>query len=155
VIRLSQVIGQRVVTRAGGQLLGSVRRLLLDTASGRITAADLERPAGGSTFIDWSAVMAVGPDALLVDSVDVAREPNEGNEQRLLGGELDLPGKLVLSQHGDALGELEDLEFDEQSGRVVRVHVPGHALSAPLVALGPDALIIATASATSTAASAR
>jgi sporulation protein YlmC with PRC-barrel domain len=143
VIRYSQIRGQRVLAHQDAQLVGSVRRLLLDPASTAVSGAQLEGVEGDATILPWNAVVSIGPDALMVESADVLRQPGEELGQRIESGIFDLEGKLVLSDRGDALGELEDIEFDERSGRVERLMVPGHSLPLErLIAVGPDALII-------------
>ncbi len=142
-IRLSQLKGQRILTRDSAAQLGSVRRLLLDPVAGMVVAAELEGVIGDDTILDWSNVASIGPDAVMVESANVARGAESEAEKRLVSGELDLDGKLVLNEAGDALGPLEDLEFDEASGRLASIQVPGHALPVDrLVALGPDAIIV-------------
>lgn len=143
-IRLSQLTGQRVLTRDGAQQLGSIRRLLLDPQRDAVVSAEIEGGVGDATIIDWAAVASIGPDAVMVESADVVRGPQSDVEQRLAAGQLDLAGKQVLDDGGDALGPLEDLEFDETTGRLARIHVTGHALPLEtLIAVGPDAVIVA------------
>lgn len=142
-IRYSQVRGQRVLAQADAQLVGSVRRLLLDPASVSVSGAQLEGVIGDATIMPWNAVVSVGPDAVMVESADVLRPPGTELEGRIGEGIFDLEGKQVLSDLGDSLGQLEDIEFDERSGRVSQLMVPGHRF--PLerfIAVGPDALII-------------
>ena len=154
-IRQSQLIGQRVLSRSSGQFVGSVRRLLVDAHRGAVTTAQLEAPVGGAVLLDWSKVVAVSRAALMVDD-EATRAPADERDQRFVNGHLEVVGKTVLTDEGDSLGELEDFELDEASGRVVRLLLAGQALTAGrFVAVGPDALIIAATSATSTAASAR
>ncbi len=153
-IRHSQVIGQRVLTRSNGQFVGSVHRLLLDPARGAITSAQLEAPVGGTVILEWSKVVAVGKEGIVVED-GTTRPPDGEREEEFIHGRLEPIGKTVLTETGDSLGELEDFEIDEVSGRVLRLQVPGQVLTAGrFVALGPDALIIAATSATSTTASA-
>lgn len=143
-IRLSQLKGQRVLARDGAQIVGSVRRLLLDPAQNSIVALQLEGTSDALGIVDWSALAAIGPDALIVDSEDVRRGPLNMTEQNFLAGKLDLPNKLVLTDAGDAVGRLTDLGFDEQTGRVSELEVPGHVLPlTSIVALGPYALVVA------------
>lgn len=142
-IRLTQLTGQRVLTRDGAQQLGSIRRLLLDPPSNAVVSAELEGGVGDATIIDWQSVASIGPDAVMVESAEVVRGPRSEAEQRLAAGHLDLAGKQVLDDGGDALGPLEDLEFDETNGRLARLHVTGHALPLErLIAVGPDAVIV-------------
>jgi sporulation protein YlmC with PRC-barrel domain len=142
-IRLSQVTGQRVLTRKGAEQIGSVRRLLVDARAGLVAAAEVEGGIGEGTIVDWGDVASIGPDALIVESGDVARGPVSEIEQRLVAGELDLLGKQVLDEAGTSLGPLEDIEFDARSGRLSSLAVPGHSLPLDrLVAVGPDAVIV-------------
>jgi len=144
-IRLSQLRGQRVMARDGAQIVGSIRRLLVDPATASVVALQLEGTSDGSTIVAWSDLAAIGPDALIVESEDVRRGPLNVIEQDFVGGKLDLPGKLVLTDAGDAVGRLTDLALDEDSGRVTEIEVPGHVLPlSGVVAVGPYALIVAS-----------
>jgi len=153
-IRLTQLVGQRVLTREGSQLVGAVHRVLLDPGRGMIIAAQLQAPVGGHSILDWAIVESVGRDGVVVSEART-REPEGEREQQLIDGRLELFGKSVLTEDGTALGEIEDIELDEVSGRVVRLHLPDQVL--PLgrfVAVGPDVVIIAAPMASSAAASA-
>ena len=142
-VRWSQLIGQRVLARDNGQLVGSLRRLLLDPDGPAIVAAQLDGGGGGTSIVDWSAVASIGPDAVMVERAASAREPRDDREQQLLAGRQELEGKLVLTEMGDSLGQLEDLEFERDGGRLVRLHVPGEVVDVErILAFGPDMLII-------------
>lgn len=142
-IRMSQLKGQRVLARDGAQIVGNVRRLLLDPASDSIIALQLEGTSDAGSIVDWTDLAAVGPDALIVDSDEVRRAPLNVTEQEFVAGDLELAGRLVLTDAGDAVGELADLSFDE-TGKVVELDVPGHTLPlTTVVALGPYSLIVA------------
>ena len=124
-------------------MLGSVRRLLLDPETARIVALELEGAADGRVIVEWPAVTGIGQDAVIVESAEDRRGPLDETEEALIAGQLDLEGKLVLDESGDAVGILEDLAFDEKSGRVSEIHVPGHVLAVDgIVALGSYALIV-------------
>lgn len=145
-IRYSQLRGQRVLARADAQLVGSVRRLLLDPASMSVSAAQLEGVEGDATILPWNAVVAIGPDAVMVESAEVLRAPGAELEARIGEGIFDLEGKQVLSDRGDSLGQLQDIEFDERSGRVTQLLVPGHSLVLErFVSIAPDKVIIPAA----------
>ncbi|MDP8903940.1 MAG: PRC-barrel domain-containing protein [Chloroflexota bacterium] len=142
-IRLSQLKGQRVLARDGTQIVGSVRRLLLDRATNSIVALQLDGTSDSDNLVEWSDLAAIAPDALIVDSEEVLRGPQTAAEHDLLAGRLELQGKLVLTETGDEIGPLNDLAFDERSGQLVELEVPGHVVPASdVVALGPYALIV-------------
>lgn len=141
-IRISNLRGQRVLARSTAQLVGSIGQLLVEPASGRVVAAGVEGVVGTATILPWDSVTAIGPDAVMVDSAEQLTEPGT----RPLGFVTDLyafNGRPLLTDQGDSMGRLEDVELDEASGRVVALLVPGR--SVPLerfVALGPDAVIV-------------
>lgn len=142
-IRWSQLVGQRVLARDNGQLLGSLRRVMLDPEGPSVTAAQLDGGGGGTSIIDWPSVASIGSDAVMVEHAAAAREPHGERERQLLAGRLELDGKLVLTEMGDSLGALQDIEFERDSGLVVRLHVPGEVVAVDrIVAFGPDLLII-------------
>jgi uncharacterized protein YrrD len=143
VIRMSQLVGQRVLARDTAQLVGSIRRLHLEAASARIVSLELEGISDRHNIVEWPAVVGIGRDAVIIGTSSDRREPLDASEQAFSSGEFDLPGKLVLQESGDAVGKLEDVFFDEKTGRVAELVVPGHLIPVErIVALGSYALIV-------------
>jgi sporulation protein YlmC with PRC-barrel domain len=143
VIRLSQLTGQRVLAKDTAQMVGSVKRLHLDQASARIVGLELDGVSDRETMVEWPSIVAIGQDAVIIATASDRREPLDANEQAFTSGELDLVGKVVLQDSGDALGKLEDIVFDEKTGRLAEVLVPGHSVPVErVVALGSYALIV-------------
>lgn len=142
-LRWSQLVGQRVIARSSGQLLGSMRRLLLDPEVPAVTAAQLEGGPSGQSMLDWSALASIGPEGVAVEAADSAREPRTERERQLMAGRFEILGKLLLTELGDSLGAVEDIEIDALSGRLLRLHVPGEAVDIErLLVFGPDMLVI-------------
>lgn len=142
-IRLSEVKGRRVIARDNAQVVGTIRRLHLDVRTSRIVGVELEGAIDRDTIVEWPAVVAVGDDALMIENASDRRAPLDEVEQAFVAGELDLPGKLVMDDTGDALGPLQDLAYDEKTGRVSELFVPGHVIPVDgMVALGSYGLII-------------
>jgi sporulation protein YlmC with PRC-barrel domain len=143
VIRLSEIKGRRVMARDNAQVVGTIRRVHLDVETARIVGVELEGTLDRDTIVEWPAVVAVGDDALMIENASDRREPLDEAEQAFVAGELDLPGKLVMDDRGDALGRLQDLAYDEKTGRVTELFVPGQVIPVDgMVALGGYALII-------------
>jgi len=143
VIRLSEIKGRRVMASDNAQVVGTVRRLHLDVETSRIVGVELEGALDRDTIVEWPAVVAVGDDALMIEHASDRREPLDEAEQAFVAGEFDLPGKLVMHDTGDALGRLQDLAYDEKTGQVIELFVPGHVIPVDgMVALGSYALII-------------
>lgn len=142
-IRLSEIKGRRVMARDNAQVVGTIRRIHLDVETARIVGVELEGTLDRDTIVEWPAVVAVGDDALMIENASDRREPLDEAEQAFVAGELDLPGKLVMDDAGDAHGRLQDLAYDEKTGRVTELFVPGQVIPVDrMVALGSYALII-------------
>jgi len=93
--------------------------------------------------VEWPAITGIGPDALIVASAEDRRGPIDETDQALIAGQLELEGKLVLDEAGDALGKLSDIAFDEKTGRLIEIDMLGHAMPIEsVVAHGSYALII-------------
>ena len=142
-IRLSQVKGRRVMARDNAQVVGTVRRLHLDVDSARIVSIELDGAIDRETIVEWPAVVAINDDALLIENASDRREPLDATEHAFVAGELDLEGKLVLDDSGDALGRLEDIVYDERTGRLAELLFTSQSVAVErTVALGSYALII-------------
>jgi uncharacterized protein YrrD len=141
--RLSEVDGERVISRDSAEQVGTLRHVVIDASARRIVALHVDGRRKKSQLVDWGAITGFGPDAIVVESEDALRPPAEGRELEVASGKLDLNGRLALSDGGDSLGAVTDIEFDEASGAVERV-VTDHASydGARLRAIGPYCVIL-------------
>lgn len=141
--RLSEADGRKVVSRESAEQVGTVRHVVIDAATRRIAALHVHGRKKKALLVDWSAVTGFGPDAVVIDTEDSLRPPAEGDELTVTSGKLSLEGRLVLSDGGDSLGEVADIEFDEESGEVLAIAAGGELLDAArLRAIGPYCLIL-------------
>ncbi|GAA4792059.1 PRC-barrel domain-containing protein [Streptomyces ziwulingensis] len=134
----SDVQGLPVVTLAEAAELGTVASLAVDAASGTVTHLRIRGGRRrGRTVLPWSAVHAVGPDAVLVrpaDAADPAPPPH------------DLLASRVLTEGGDERGQVRDAAFDPDTGRLVTVVTGLDELPADrLLGLGDYALVVRSA----------
>jgi sporulation protein YlmC with PRC-barrel domain len=74
--------------------------------------------AGDGTLVSWEDVQGFGSDAVTVADAVVIRVPSDEWEQRADSRELEILGKRVLSERGDELGEITDVDFDPETGAV-------------------------------------
>jgi uncharacterized protein YrrD len=141
--RLSEVDGERVMSRDSAEQLGTLRHVVIDASARRIVALHVAGRKKKSQLVDWSAITGFGPDAIVVESEDALRPPAEGRELEAASGHLNLDGRLTLSEGGDSLGTLTDIEFDETSGAVERIVTEtGSFHGSQLGAIGPYCLIL-------------
>jgi len=119
---LSEATGRPVVSRASAERIGKLGSVLVDTPAGRLRAVCVV--SGRQTrVVDWEAVVGFGPDAVMVESEDRLREPADDQERLAAAGKLDLAGRRVLDDMGNALGMVSDVELDPHTGQVTALLV--------------------------------
>lgn len=137
--RLSQAVGTKVMSRASAQRAGKLERLIVDAPPRRIVALQI----GRSELADWAAVSGVGTDAVVVEGEDSVRSAADAREERALDGDFDWKGKRVLSDRGNSMGKVTDVEFDEVTGLLLAVETTEGRLAADrLQALGSYCLVV-------------
>lgn len=144
-IRLREALGRSVMARDTAEPVGQLHGVVVDAATRRVTAVQVGKGHKGR-LVEWSAVTGLGPDAVVVDTEASLRGAAGEREERFLKGDLPLLGHRVLSETGDVVGPLEDVELDETSGAVVALFAGGEAIAASrLRSLGSYAVVVATA----------
>ena len=137
--RLSATVGTKVMSSASAQQVGTVQRALIDVPPRRIVALQV----GRDELVDWQAILGVGPDAVVIEDESRVRAAADAREERALGGELDWKGKRVLSDLGDELGTVTEVEFDEADGAIQSVGTTtGPVAAERLHALGSYCLVV-------------
>ena len=137
--RLSEVAGTKVMSKASAQKVGKVERILLDVPPRRVVALQI----GRDELVGWTDLSGVGHDAVVVESEDRVRAATDAREERAMAGDFDWKNKLVLSDRGNEMGKVVDLEFDEANGELQEVQTTEGTVAAPrLHALGPYCLVV-------------
>jgi uncharacterized protein YrrD len=145
-MRLSEADGRPVVSRASAETIGELKHVAVDAGARRIVALHVAGGRRGARLVDWSGIVAFGPDGIVVDDDDAARPPADEREAAVASGKLDLDGRLVLSDGGDAIGAVADVEFDEATGGLRSiVTTEGPVEAERLRAIGPYCLIVRAA----------
>jgi sporulation protein YlmC with PRC-barrel domain len=145
-IRLAPTRGRRVVNRDTAETLGKVKRVLVDPTSARAVALELSGTPSDRALVEWPDVAGFGPDAIVVPSGEVLRGPRDAREEAFVAGRSEVLGKRVLTDTGQLLGELKDVELEESSGdvRAFELDRDRRIDVRRLVAVGPYAVIIPT-----------
>lgn len=137
--RLSATVGTTVMSSASAQRVGRVERALIDVPPRRILALQV----GRDELVDWQSIRGVGSDAVVIEDEGRVRAAADAREERALAGELDWAGKRVLSDLGDELGTVTDVEFDESTGVLHTVATTTGSVAAQrLHALGSYCLVV-------------
>ena len=141
-MRFSEGVGRQVISTKDARVLGTVRRFMVEASAGRVVAIQIQGRAGAD-LIDWQHVSNFGADAVMVSAAELLRGPASPWEERYVRGEFDLRGNLVLTDDGEAIGRLADVDFDESDGRLrALVLDQGERPVDRLIAVGPYAVIV-------------
>jgi uncharacterized protein YrrD len=139
---LREAIGRSVVARDTAETVGAIHGAVVDAAAGRIVALQVGKGHKGR-LADWGALTGVGPDAVVVESEAGLRPPAGEHEEAVVKGDVPLLGGRVLTERGDELGSLDDVEFDESTGALVAlVSGPTSVPAARLRSIGGYAVVV-------------
>lgn len=134
-MKLSELRGRKVVSRSSAEQLGEVSDLTVDLATSHVRALSLGK-GRKAREVAWSDLHSVGPDAVIVEGDDRVVDATDAASPI---------GRLTLSDSGNALGDLSDVTFDEESGKISSVTtMQGEVEADRLLAVGSYAVIIAT-----------
>ncbi len=132
-MHLSELRGRRVVSRASAETLGEVSDVHLATGPATISALQVGK-GRKSGIVPWEQIVGIGPDAVVVESDESASAPHEGQSPM---------GRLLLSELGNAAGDVTDVEFDETNGTLISLATESVLIEGDrLMADGPYAIII-------------
>jgi sporulation protein YlmC with PRC-barrel domain len=143
-IRFSDIAGHPVMDTSTATSIGRIAAPVVDPVAQRVVAFRVKRSKGPGDVLLWDSIAGMGPDAITVGSADRLIDPPEELQART-GKKLDLIGRLVLTEHGHALGVVKDLEFDPASGAVTSVLLKDrHVDGARLLGIGSYAVVVRT-----------
>lgn len=135
---LRHAVGKHAIVRDTAEQLGAIQYFVVDAGARRVQA--LAVSVGRKTqLVDWAQVESIGPDAVIVDG---SHEPN-GDDDRAVSGALHPLEKRVISDRGNEIGTIDDVEIDDDGS--VRTLVVGdrHVDGARLEGVGSYAVVIA------------
>lgn len=142
--RFTAAKGRKVVSRASAEELGNVRHLLVDTEQRRVLSVVVDRRRN-ARLVDWENVSGFGADAVMVADEQSLHEPQNDRERAAARGQLELLGRLALSDLGNELGEVDDVIFDPDSGTLEALVVGDHEQPAgSILGAGSYAVILHT-----------
>lgn len=150
-MRLTETLGRKVVGVDDATTLGTVSGFVVRPDEPQLAALRLRRPGGRGTVLPWARVRAVGADAVmaLAPSDSGEDDADEGGGRVLSKHAVkhgEVLGKRVLTELGDDVGEVTDVEFDPESGALLGVLVGEESLDAGRMrGLGSYALVLRVA----------
>ncbi len=118
--RFAAASGRKVVSRASAEELGTVAHIVVDI--GRLQVASVVIGKGRKArLVDWEQITGFGPDAVMVSDESALHEPRDDRESAAADGKLELVGKRALTDTGNDLGTVTDVQFDPASGAIERL----------------------------------
>ena len=146
-MRVTEVHGRKVVNLEDAETLGRVDRYVVDPSKRAVVALRLSKVKGDACFLSWTDLHAFGADAVTVSKASCLRPAADEAEERAASNELQVIGKLVLTQSGTALGKDVDVEVDPGSGTIVALDLgeAGTVAGDRIIGLGSYALIVSDA----------
>ena len=115
-MRFSDAKGRKVVSTSSAETVGKLDNFVVDPRQRAVVAVELKKTDSGDTLM-WSAIVGFGADAITVTSAAAIAEQTPA-VAALAGKHHRIIGKRILSAAGDELGEIDDVDFDPETGRV-------------------------------------
>jgi len=141
-MRFSEAKNRKVMSTVGAVTIGKVRDIVVDPRNAHVVAVLLKKTEGNADTLTWNNMKSFGKDAITVES-PTAITVAEGELAVLSDKHHKLIGKRVLTDGGDELGKVKDIEFDPENGAVRAVITSGEEIAGGrMIGLGSYALIV-------------
>ena len=141
-MRFSEAKNRKVMSTTGAITVGKVRDVVVDPRKAHVVAVTLKKTEGDGDTLTWNNMKSFGRDAITIDSADVITVA-EGELAVLSDKHHKLIGKRVLTDGGDELGKVKDIEFDPESGAVRAVITNNEEIAGGrMIGLGSYALVV-------------
>lgn len=109
VLPIGALVGMTVLSRATGNKLGTVRDLLVDPVNGRLLGLTVDVAGGGVGLLGYNDIYSFGRDAIMAESDDSVRPPDENLPVNLPRAREQLVGTTVITESGRLLGQIADV----------------------------------------------
>jgi sporulation protein YlmC with PRC-barrel domain len=115
--RFAAASGRKVVSRTSAEELGNLAHIVVDVKR-RQVASLIVGKGRKALLIDWAQVSGFGPDAVMVSDASALHAPRDDREHAAADGKLELIGKRALTDTGNDLGTIADVQFDPKTGNI-------------------------------------
>ncbi|SDM94358.1 PRC-barrel domain containing protein [Streptomyces wuyuanensis] len=137
----TQAKGRNVIALTTAESLATVTGIAIAPAPARIAAVRV-KTRGPGTQVTWNDVHSFGPDAVTVRTPDTI----QGDQDTTAPTDKhhDPIGKRLLTETGQNLGSLDDIDFDETTGHIKRLIMAGQDIPGErLLGAGTYAIAVA------------
>jgi len=116
-----EIVGLRIISVADGTQIGTVRDYVLNPQGGTLDFFVVDQPSDylGAKVIAFGDILGLGEFALTVPSPQVIQDVAQNQTVReLLRQDVRIIGTKVLTKKGQLNGQVEEILFDEESGKI-------------------------------------
>jgi uncharacterized protein YrrD len=117
-ITFHEALGRPVIETASAQQVGAVEGFVVDEHNSLIRAIHIGGAKRSPEFVSWTDIESFGTDAVMIGEGAKVRPAADEREQRTANGELTVLSKRVLTDLGDEVSAVTDVEFDPENGQV-------------------------------------
>ncbi len=143
-MRYSDLKGHKVVSTSTADTVGKVDGFVLDPATRHLVALELKKTQAGSLVV-WPDLAAVGTDVVTVADAEKVIEP-DAELTELAGKDRSVLKKRVLTECGEDLGSVKDIDFDPKTGELRELLLSDATVAGErLLGIGSYAVVVADA----------
>ena len=124
----SELIHRRLITRDAGEEVGKVQDLVVDQTGSQVLGVLVDEKGWFSDahVVRWPAVLSVSEDSLVIDSkTSVVKASEIPDMKDVFDRGNVLAGVRVRTTDGQDLGKFEAFYFDEKSGTILGYELSG------------------------------
>lgn len=134
---------REVVSTSTATRVGRVDGFVVAAAPARVSMLKLAKVAGDGNLLAWEEVQGFGPDAVTIADAGLIRPPSNQEEERASSKELDVLGARTLTERGNELGEIIDVDFDPETGAVNALITKDDKIAGErMIAIGSYAVVV-------------
>lgn len=134
---------REVVSTSTATRVGRVDGFVIAAAPARVSMLKLAKVEGDGNLLAWEDVQGFGPDAVTIADAALIRPPINEEEERASSKELEVLGARTLTERGNELGEIIDVDFDPETGAVnALITKDGGITGERMIAIGSYAVIV-------------
>lgn len=134
---------REVVSTASATKIGRVEGFVVAAAPARVAMLKLGKVDVEGNLVGWDDVLGFGPDAVTIADVTVIRPPRDEAEERATSKDLDVLGARLLTERGNELGEIIDVDFDPETGAVTALITETEEVGGErLIGIGSYAVVV-------------
>lgn len=141
-MRFSEAKNRKVMSTSGAVAVGKLRALIVDPRSAHVVALTLKKTEGNADTLPWNNMQSFGRDAITIESLDRIMVA-EGELAVLSDKQHQVIGKRVLTETGDEIGKVKDIEFDPDNGAIRALITDADEVAGTrILGLGSYALVV-------------